>query len=261
MKRVLTIIFICCCTAFVACQFGVTDSEEEAASDSLSNDSLELESLDLYKDAPIPQAADELFDDFFYSYISSHRFAAERSNKGIEPVNLSEEEPFFVVYEREEDLELMKDTTLHRVVLEKIEWEDDVVINYIFQKASGKWFLTDLSENEVSDTPNAGFFIFLRDFFTDTSYQYESLRLPIKYNYYSEEDETIIESELDLQDWKELVGSLPLDVKYLYNIDYGQSLISSNRKSFLLKGLSNGLLMKFHFGFAGGQWQLIGIDG
>ena len=115
-------------------------------------------------------------------------------------------------------------------------------------------------DDDISDNPNASFLVFLKDFFTDSLYRHESLQLPLQFRFYSEEDEGMIETELSYEEWSELYNDLPRLDDIMYNVDYGQSLISSNRKSLLLKGLSNGLSMKFHFGFSEGRWQLMEVE-
>jgi len=229
--------------------------------DTLEVDTMELEELDLFTETAIPQTTDEFFDDFMYSYISNRSFAKTRTNTGVEMLDMDEEEATLVIYEREADLELQKDTNISKVTIERIIWDNNSVYNYIFNKVSGKWFLTEENFDEVSNTPNAAFLIFLNDFLTDSIFQYNSIKHPLLFIFYSEEDDAIIKTEMSLEEWKNLITDLPPLNNYIFNIDYGQLLISTNRKSVLLKGLSNGLLMKFHFVFNNGVWQLCEIEG
>lgn len=249
-----------CCMLFSACWFVSDVSDSDAEKDSIAVDSLGLEELDLFKETVIPKAADEVFDDFLFSYISNTTFATQRTSSGVEALTMNDEDASVMIYEREEDLVLQKDTSLQQVTMERIEWDHDIIHNYQFGKKLGQWFLNAQEDNDISDNPNASFLVFLKDFLLDSLYRHESIQLPLFYKFYSEEDEGMVETELSYEEWDELYNDLPRLDDYMYNIDYGQSLISTNRKSLLLKGLSNGLSMKFHFGFSDGRWQLIELE-
>ncbi len=259
-NTLLGISLLCLCTLAVSCKFGKDDADDNVDADSTGVDSTGLEQLDLFKEEVIPESADELFDDFLFSYISSKKFKNERTKMKNETLSLTEEQSVIVIYERENDLNLQKDTSLVHVLLEKIEWGDDQIELYDFNRIHGKWYLTGDSVNSVYDTPNASFLEFLKNFITDAGYQYESLRLPVLFKCFSEDEEEIITRHIDYDEWQELVNDLPDMKSEVINIDYGQSLISTNRKSVLLKGLSNGLLITFHFDFSGGRWYLFEIE-
>ena len=137
---------------------------------------------------------------------------------------------------------------------------DATIHHFHFNKNQGQWFLSAEEDVDISDVPNASFLVFLKDFLTDSLYRHESIDLPLLMKYYSEEDDGIVEAELSFEEWDEIYRDLPRLDDYMYNVDYGQSLISTNRKSLLLKGLSNGIFMKFHFGFSDGRWQLMEVE-
>lgn len=259
-NTLLSISMLWMCALVVSCKFGTEDAGDTGDADSTDVDSVGLEQLDLFKEEVIPESADELFDDFLFSYISSNKFKDERTKMKRETLSLTEDQSVIVIYERENDLELQKDTSLVHVLLEKIEWGDDQMELYDFNRIHGRWYLTGDSVNSVANNPNASFLEFLKNFIIDSDYQYESLRLPILFKFFSEDEEEIITRHIDYDEWLELVKDLPDMTSEVVNIDYGQSLISTNRKSVLLKGLSNGLLITFHFDFSGGRWYLFEIE-
>ena len=241
---------------------GAMDADDATESaDSIPADSMGLEPLDLFEEEVIPESADELFDDFLYSYITNSDFMQQRTARGIQPMTLGDEQPLVVIYEREEDLMLQKDTAVNEVMVERIDWSDDTIHMYWFAKKAGRWMLNEVADNEISNTPNASFLVFLHDFLSDSLYRSESIRMPLIMRYYSEEDEAEVESEMTADEWNALYADLPDMSQQIINVDYGQSLFSKNRKSIQLQGLSNGLIMKFHFDFTDGRWRLIGIDG
>jgi hypothetical protein len=243
----------------VSCKFGSEGSDEDVAADSTAVDSLGLEELDLFEEVVIPKAADEVFDDFLFTYVSNASFRQQRT-KGTESLDMNDDDAAVMIYERDDDLALQKDTTLQQVVLEKIDWDENTIRHFHFNKNQGQWFLSAEEDVDISDVPNASFLVFLKDFLTDSLYRHESIDLPLLMKYYSEEDDGMVEAELSFEEWDEIYRDLPRLDDYMYNVDYGQSLISSNRKSLLLKGMSNGLFMKFHFGFSDGRWMLIELE-
>jgi len=248
-----------CCLSMVSCKFGSEGSDEDIVADSTAVDSLGLEELDLFEEVVIPKAADELFDDFLFTYVSNASFRQQRT-KGTESLDMNDDDAAVMIYERDNDLALQKDTTLQQVVLERIDWDANTIRHYQFNKNQGQWFLSAEEDVDISDVPNASFLVFLKDFLTDSLYRHESIDLPLLMKYYSEEDDGMVEAELSFEEWDEIYRDLPRLNDYMYNVDYGQSLISSNRKSLLLKGMSNGLFMKFHFGFSDGRWMLIELE-
>jgi hypothetical protein len=178
----------------------------------------------------------------------------------VNELAMNDDDAAVMIYEREDDLVLQKDTTLQEVIVEQIDWEQNTIHNYQFNKKLGQWFLVAEVDDELSGNPNASFLVFLKDFLSDSLYRHESLQLPLHFKFYSEEDDEVVDTELSYEEWDELFNDLPRLDNVMYNVDYGQSLISTNRKSLLLKGLSNGLFMKFHFGFSDGRWHLMEVE-
>ncbi len=249
-----------CCMSLWSCRFGQDNQGDDDRLDTVDVVSSGLEELNLFEETVIPKAADEVFDDFLYSYISSTSFAQGRTAGSVDELTMGVDDAAVMIYERDNDLALQKDTSLQQVIVERIDWEENVIHNFQFDKKLGQWFLTAEEDDEISETPNASFLVFLRDFLTDSLYRHESLQLPLRFTFYSEEDEGMIETELSYEEWTDLYNDLPQLDNIMYNVDYGQSLISTNRKSMLLKGLSNGLFVKFHFGFADGRWMLMEVE-
>ena len=263
MKRslfILSVVCGMCCMSFCSCRFGQSDGDEDGEKDSIGVDSLGLEELDLFEEVVIPKTADEVFDDFLFSYISNASFSQERTVGSVNELAMNDDDAAVMIYEREDDLVLQKDTTLQEVTVEQIDWEQNTIHNYQFNKKLGQWFLVAEVDDELSGNPNASFLVFLKDFLSDSLYRHESLQLPLHFKFYSEEDDEVVDTELSYEEWDELFNDLPRLDNVMYNVDYGQSLISTNRKSLLLKGLSNGLFMKFHFGFSDGRWHLMEVE-
>ena len=249
-----------CCMSLLSCRFGQDGKGDDDGHDSVEVVAPGLEELDLFEEAVIPKTADEVFDDFLFSYVSSASFAKQRTVGSVGELTMGVDDAAVMIYERDNDLALQKDTSLQQVTVERIDWDENIIHNFRFGKKLGQWFLTAEEDDEISEIPNASFLVFLRDFVGDSLYRHESLLLPLRFSFYSEEDEGMVETELSYEEWTELYNDLPRLDDVMYNVDYGQSLFSTNRKSLLLKGLSNGLSMKFHFGFSDGRWMLMEVE-
>ena len=250
-----------CCFLFSSCIWGGETDEDDSDNDSTEVDTLGLEQLDLFEDEEIPDAADMLFDDFFYSFVSDANYQVERTKNGVvfDAFDRNPQKSFVVIYERDEDLILPKDTAITCVSLEELEWENMNVHSYMFNRIKNKWYLTEEKECDVSETPNSQFYQFLSQFVTDSLFQCEAIDFPLPLNVYSYEDEEMLETELELDEWKALWAEMPNMENGMVNVDYGQTLISRNRKSLQLKSLESDMIMTFHFDLTNGEWKLIGV--
>ena len=251
-------------------------TEEEAEEDSA--EVFVGDTLHLFEEEEPPEAADMLFSDFFFNFIDDARFQMERVTfplpykKGDEVEHLTRNEwkasnhfldndYYYVVYEREADLELQKDTTVHSVGVEWYHLADGYVEKCYFNRVKGKWMLTDIISKSISDTPNAGFMEFYTHFVTDTVFQRESVADPLRLVIRSNDVEDETEEKLVTPDeWMEMRSDFPLEDKLFVNMNYGQTCISQNSKTLMLEGISNGEQTKFHFTKNGDDWKLVDVE-
>jgi hypothetical protein len=252
-------------------------ADEEA----VEEDTLEVfegDTLHLFDDEEPPVAVDELFDDFFYNFIGDPRFQGQRityplpCRKADSVARLAKRdwaqhdhfrhrELMSMIYEREGDLILSKDTTVRSVEVEWIPLKHDQVETFSFKRVSGKWMLTGIERESWKDTPNGDFLDFYAQFVADSTFQRESLATPVKVILTSEdgEEEPQVE-EVNADEWFEMRESLPLPQDEILNVDYGQACINPHTKILLLQGIGNGLQMKFKFGKHGDDWKLTEIE-
>ena len=116
-------------------------------------------------------AVDELFDDFFYNFIDDARFQGQRiayplpCKEGDESEKLTKQdwaqydhfknqEVLSVLYEREQDYALSKDTSMQHVGVEWIQLKDDDVERFQFNRVGGKWMLTEIDKKKRGNMPN-----------------------------------------------------------------------------------------------------------
>ena len=252
------------------------DNEDEMEEDSI--EAFVGDTLHLFEEEEPPAAVDELFDDFFYNFIDDARFQGQRiayplpCKEGDESEKLTKQdwaqydhfknqEVLSVLYEREQDYALSKDTSMQHVGVEWIQLRDDDVERFQFNRVGGKWMLTEIDKKKRGNMPNGDFLNFYAKFMADTVFQGKSLAEPLKVILTSDDGEEEPQEEfLTVEEWFEMRHSLPLPTEEIVNVDYGQACISQNKKTLLLQGISNGMQMKFKFNKDGDDWKLMEIE-
>lgn len=279
MKRSVALTFVSA-LLLASCKKGnvseIFSSDDEAEEDSV--EAFVGDTLHLFEEEAPPVAVDELFDDFFFNFASDSRFQKQRirfplaCKDGAEVMKVSRQEwtqfnkfdtqdIFSVIYEKEQDMDLQKDTALTRVVVEWMYLEDEYVEKYNFKRLDGVWILMDMNKELIENVPNGDFLKFYSKFAADSVYQREAISTPLKLvlTPQSEEEDEQVE-ELSIDQWFEMRTDLPLPKDALVNIDYGQSSSNPNSKTLLLEGVSNGFFMKFKFHKYGENWKLTEVE-
>lgn len=266
---------------FVSCKDGKVVSFSDSEGD-VQEDTVEAyvgDTLHLFDEpSEPPVTVDVLFDDFLFGFIDDPKFQRQRiqfpllCKDGDEEERLSFDEwkqfdhfhtqDFYsVIYEREQDIELQKDTTLQSVDLEWISLHEDYVERFDFNRINGKWLLTEILKERRESMPNSEFLDFYIQFVSDSIFQRNSLAEPLRLVLTPEYDEEDVgEESLSADDWFNMKSDLPLPTDELINIDYGQASVSQNRKTLMMCGLSNGLQIKFRFNKDNDGWKLIEIE-
>lgn len=267
-------------TQFVlcACNNGSQTSSDETSDKSLDSADAVLDTLHLFEEVEPPVAADELFVDFFFNFASDVKYQSQRikfplpmkdndarldiTRDDWHQFNRFKAQEFYsVIYERESDLELQKDTSVSHVCVQWIELKDEYIEEFNFRRINGKWMLTDIVKEDMKNSPNGSFLKFYSQFVSDSTYQREAIVTPLKFiTQQDDPDEPTITEELSLNDWFEMQSDMPVITEVLANIDFGQTCISQNRKKILMEGVSNGLCIKFKFDKIGTQWRLYEVE-
>lgn len=277
MKQLFTISLL----SLLFCSCWHSSESTDSSEDEVVEDSIEAEedSLILFEEEDVPVSADELFDDFFFSFTTDQRFQMQRvkfplkCKEGQDELVISREEwkefnrfttqEFYsVLYERESDMEIQKDTAVNEVSVDWIYLDDDYVERYNFVRSQdGQWLLLDFGKEETSATPYASFVNFYAKFASDSIFQRESIQFPLHVvaEEQSDEDEGG-EAYLSPDEWFEFRQEMPMPEGVMTNINYGQPSISQNRKILLVEGMSNGLYVKYKFDRTNGKWRLYEIE-
>lgn len=277
MNRLLAM-FLTSMLLMVACQGNknekMTEQEPADSTDSLATSAAAMEAV--LEANPLPKAADELFDDFFFNFIDNRKLQRERIRfplpveKGMQTELLEsgqwKTDRFFVnqgyytlIFDNRKQMELMKDTAVAHVVVEKIFLDQKWVKQYVFEREQGLWMLTAIRHKHFSETANASFLAFYSRFATDTVFQIQSLHDPVTFTGPDPDDDfKQIEGVITPDTWLAFAPEMPAGM--IYNIIYGKDYVESRRKIFLIRGIANGLEIEMEFSRQAGNWKLTTLN-
>ena len=233
---------------------------------------------ELFEEEPMPLAAEELFDDFFFNFATSRKVQMERialplqGGHGADSLDADADstaegtwqmDHFFmnqdyytVIFDRPEFMDFVKDTTVSEAVVEKINFADGTVSQYMFDRREGRWMLRQLSHQPIADNANAAFLTFYHRFVTDSVFQRESLADEIVFRGSDPEDEDQeLEGLITPDFWDAFAPELPKDL--IYNIVYDRHQDAATaEKLFVMRGISNGSELKLTFRKDKNEWKL-----
>lgn len=273
MKRILIVVVAFVCVMF-SCQGDKTENAvSNNDSDSVVADTVATDTIEqLVEETPMPKAADELFDDFFFNFAANGKLQKRRimfplkEIDGEEVVMINKKDwktdHFFMkqgfytlLFDNRKQMELVKDTTINHVVVEKIFLNNHRVTQYIFDRIKGLWVMKEIVKKAMSETNNASFLDFYRHFSTDTLFQINSLDNPVHFVGPDPDDDfATMEGLITAETWPAFAPELPSDV--IYNIIYGQKYTESDHKIFVLRGIANGFEIELTFVRKNNKWLL-----
>lgn len=228
---------------------------------------------ELIAETPMPVAAEELFDDFFFNFASNKRLQLERIdfpllvNSGTKKDTLRREdwqmehffmhqEEYTLIFDDEQQEELGKSTGVSDVTVEKIFLDDAFIRQYLFSKNSGRWMLVEIRNQTLPKNPNASFLEFYQHFVTDSVFQRESLNSEIHFVGPDPDDEfSAMEGVITPDFWDAFAPAFPSHL--IYNVVYSHQDPEASRKIFVIRGISNGQEIGVTFERKGNGWRLI----
>ena len=275
MKRFLLVITAGLLLMF-SCTGNRTQSYEEPQTDSVTEsvDTVAMDTLEqLLVDTPTPKAMDELFDDFFFNFAANKKLQLTRiifpltvnkegKKESIEKKSWSNERFFMrqgyytLLFDNEEQMKLMKDTSINQAVVEKIQLKKNLVKDYVFNRIRGAWMLREINEMPIENNVNASFLTFYKKFVSDMNFQVKSINKTVSFVGPDPDDDfNTMEGIITPDTWEAFAPQLP--EKTIYNVIYGQMKPSDNEKIFIMRGIANGLEMELRFKKVGGRWLLM----
>ena len=280
MRKVLVILALFSLLFMLFVPTGCNDRKprtvDSTASDTAVRDTSAADSTEnLIEATPMPKAADELFDDFVFNFAANRKLQRRRivfplpvyrDGKVVKKIaeNKWEMERFFMrqeyytlIFDNARQMNLVKDTTISHVVIEKIFSHKNLIQQYLFNKIKGKWMLTSMNYMSLARNKNADFLKFYNKFATDTAFQVRSMAREVQFTAPDPNDDFAqISGVMMPQQWPDFKpGLIPNGT--LYNIIYGQKYTDAGRKLFVIRGIANGLEIELSFRKVGGQWKLV----
>lgn len=220
--------------------------------------------VEIEAEEPVPGKADEIFDDFVFSFALDDRLQRSRIvfplayYKMDTPVKIEkqdwEHDSLFIsqryytlLFDKEEDMELVQDTSLNSVRFEWIDMKKHTVKKYYFERKKGAWLLEAINEHGIEETENEDFIDFFYRFVNDTVFQSKRIHEPLLFVTNDPDDDfAIIETTIEPAQWLAFMPVLPGE--RLTNIDYGQKNSYTSRSKILtVKGIDNGFFSSLYF--------------
>ena len=279
MRKALLSVVLLFMLGFLSVPYACTD-KKAVPTDSVTTDSsiVDTSATDstqsLIAATPMPKAADELFDDFIFNFAANKKLQLKRINfplpvyrngkleKTIEKHRwrmehfFMHQEYYTIIFDNNKQKALLKDTTIDHVVVEKIFFKKGLVQQFLFNRINGQWMMTSIGYEPISNSKNASFLRFYHRFATDSAYQARSLVDEVEFTAPDpNNDFGLISGVIVPEQWQDFKPSL-IPQGVIYNILYGQKYKESNRKIFLIRGISNSLEMELVFKKIGGRWKL-----
>lgn len=267
------------CFSSVGCTGKKPASDADTlASDTTVADTQAMDSTEkLIEETPMPKAADELFDDFVFNFAANRKLQLSRVHFPL-PVYRIEKvvktidkkhwkmEHFFMrqdyytlIFDNQKQMNLVKDTTIDHVVVEKVFYHKKTVQQFLFNRINGQWMMTSINYKPMYSNKNASFLKFYGKFATDSTFQAEHLHNPVKFVGPDPDDDfSTMTGDIEPETWPAFAPKLPSNM--IYNIIYGQKYNESNQKIFVIRGIANGLETELTFKRIGGKWMLTKLN-
>lgn len=280
-------LFILVCAAMMTIATGCTDKKPEANDTTATADTTAIDTVDtdtvatIIAETPMPKAADQLFDDFFFNFIASKKVQRSRILFPLAVITATGEkertktlakeqwkmDKFFrpqgyytLIFDNEKQMELAKSTDIDTVIVEKIHLRRGEVEQFCFDHQEGRWRMNAIKTIRFAQSQNASFLTFLAKFLqTDGE---GMVKNPLPYSGPDPEGDgeetTTVNTNIEPSLWSTFIPEVPGDL--IYNILYGQEYKAGKRKILTFKGLSNGLETQFVFQKNGKSWMLVKVN-
>ena len=277
MKKILPV-FVAFTAIIFSCTGNKAGTQENVPADSDSiKDTAAVDTMEmLISETPMPKAADELFDDFFFNYAANRKLQLKRtawplpSISGGKTTNIDKNqwktEHFFMhqgyytlILNNEREMRAVKDTSINVVRVEKIYLSKHYVKQYVFNRNNGLWMRYSIVSKPLAHSINASFLNFYHRFATDTAFQCRSVSDIVQFSGPDPDDDfSTMEGVLTPETWPAFAPELPAST--LYNVIYGEPKQGGNKKILVFRGIANGWEMERTVKRQGGKWLLTKVS-
>ncbi len=278
MNKLLVVAFAAVALTFSCAGNSSRQGEETVADSSALVDSAVADTFVIPSELPIPESADEFFDDFFFNFIGDDALQKSRT---VFPLIVSadsipidtitrqqwmtetfflDQEYYTLILDNEEQMETVKDANIDDVVVEMVLLNTKTVRQYFFKRDNGLWKLQSINNQPLYKNRNESFLSFYDQFSTDSAFQMKHLHPTVAFSSPDPDDDfSRIEGVITHDTWLAFVPVLPTGT--IYNIVYGGvEDKKSTKKIFIIRGISNGEETVFTFHWHSNRWCLEGLD-
>lgn len=247
--------------------------EEIAPTDSVvladTTDSVEV------KEVPVPKAADLMFDDFIYNFMSNKSFQNSRvkfplsytahgETRKIEKKQwtfdsiYANQDIFLMIFPNESALEKRNTEKTTSVEVQELDFTRNNIKQYNFNKDEGRWTLSSIQENHLDKAPNREFLQFYQKFASDSIYREQHIHNPFTLVFQDEDTFEPVQGIASPEQWCIYAPELPH--KKITNVNYNQD-IKDPTKVVLMIGTQNGSMSSIlTFRQQNGEWKLIKLE-
>lgn len=281
MRKYVVLFVFACAVLMTIVPTGCTDKAPKTV-DTPAVDSVLADTIDsvdtteqIIAETPMPKAADQLFDDFFFNFMSSKKVQRNRIKFPVPVVTGKKQkmverkswvmDHFFarqgyytLIYDNVAQMDNAKSTKIDTVVVERINLSGRTIEQFWFDHQNGHWVMNGIHNIGFNESKNASFLEFLRKFFANGGEGYVKNPLPYSGPDPNGEETKIVNTKIDPSEWSGFLPEVPGDK--MYNILYGQKYGNSDRKILVFKGLSNGLETRLSFRRHGKSWRLVKLE-
>ena len=162
---------------------------------------------------------------------------------------------YTLFFDNDQQMQLMKDTSINEAIVEKIQLRKNLVKDYVFNRIRGAWMLREIRETTIAENINSSFLSFYQRFVTDSAYQVKSLSPMVTFVGPDPDDDfSTIDGVITPDFWEAFRPELPQHI--LYNMVYGRQDPAATHKILLVRGIANGLEVEITFRLHKGRWKL-----
>ena len=226
-------------------------------------------------EAPVPKAADLVFNDFIDNFMNSKSFQTKRVNFPLEYDAFGEktlvqkkqwqfdslyanQEVFLMLFPNETALENRNTVNDGRVEVQQFNFSQDLLKQYSFSKAEGLWKLSSIKEEKIEDNPNHEFFSFYKQFASDSIFRQSHIQDPFTLIFQDDDTFSPVEGVASPEQWSAYAPELP--VNQVTNVNFNQTL-SDMSKVVLMLGTQNGSMSStLTFRRKEGEWKLVKLE-
>ncbi|EHG24156.1 hypothetical protein HMPREF9332_00357 [Alloprevotella rava F0323] len=226
-------------------------------------------------EAEPPVAADGVFDDFAFNFMSNRRFQSERilfplkyvvdgketqieMDKWTFDPLYSKKEIYTMIFDSKKSMKNQKDPDLAHVVVEWIYLTKNRVKQYVFDKTEGRWMMTSLIDEQLKENENSDFLNFYKQFSRDRSYQIKHIQSPFSLILQDPDTYKPISGVGDPVQWQDFAPELPKGV--ITNINYGQKYTNSKQRLLMVAASDGAMSSIITFKKVRGQWMVTRLE-